>query len=120
MSGKTLAYWMALAASLAGCGCGTVANMRERGYPPFNLDGFVSPQSPYGGLTLDARLLELSVGATLGLHPDDLGLTRVGTALASFLFLADMPLSAVGDTATLPVTLGRDKLRRTESRDTAQ
>lgn len=70
-----------LAASL-GAGCGTFANMQGRDNP--SPDGCcMGPPRPFGGVSRDVRWSNEGYG----------------------VFLADVPLSLVGDLATLPVIL---------------
>lgn len=70
-----------LTASLA-VGCGTFANMQGRDGP--GVDGCcMGPPKPFGGVSRDVRWTNEGYG----------------------VFLADVPLSLVGDLVTLPVVL---------------
>ena len=77
----SLAILAMLAVSL-GAGCGTFANLQGRDNP--SLDGCcMGPPKPFGGVSRDVRWSNEGYG----------------------VFLADVPLSLVGDLATLPVIL---------------
>ena len=84
-----------LIASMAGCG--TIANMkggyiigpRVAGYP-----------MPYGGVTLNAHRL-MECGHHFTSDP-------MNSGYGILVLIADMPLSAIGDTITLPWLLDAD------------
>ena len=89
----------ACAAALALCvrsGCGTMINLTGRGEGP----------KPYGGVEIVAKSgVAFSVGSvgednTVRFFP-----ALVGVPLGMYLLLVETPLSAVGDTLTLPYVL---------------
>jgi uncharacterized protein YceK len=72
------------------CGCGTMKNVSGERFPiPIN----DSPRSVYGGVRLDAK----GAGALVS--------GRCDMPLLALAMTLDLPLSAVGDTVTLPYTL---------------
>jgi uncharacterized protein YceK len=89
-----------------GCtGCGTVLNFREPTDPKPNCDALVWPKSIYGGTRLD--LAAAANGVTHKLDTADLPWHQEVEAITcSCLCLADVPLSLIGDTMTLPATIG--------------
>ena len=74
-------------------GCGTVSNL-EHGCAP---DAYRPLPSVYGGVQTDALVEVVSVNKVR--EQPILGFVDIG------LFAADLPLSLVGDTATLPYVL---------------
>lgn len=84
--------------ALAGSGCGTVSNLRRASSP------FDDRPEVYGGVQEDvhwgSHLLAHGVGGWDGL----LG-RAASLAMAPYVFCIDLPLSAVGDTLTLPVAI---------------
>ena len=73
--------WLSLRLPLlAACGCGTIHNLHSR------------EMAPYGGVTAEAEYIA---------HGQGLVEDMVGRPLA----VLDFPLTIVGDTLTLPVTL---------------
>ena len=73
---------LAVLAACVGSGCGTFANMQGRDNPSPN-GCCMGPPKPFGGVSRDVRWSNEGYG----------------------VFLADVPLSLVGDLATLPVIL---------------
>jgi hypothetical protein len=80
----------------------------------------------YGGVAMDGGFVGAGVGDALGLLPPDPNYARGTLAGIGCLALADLPLSAAGDTLTLPITvwetLNRDPVedRLTEGRSPAR
>jgi uncharacterized protein YceK len=72
-------------------GCGTIQNLAPEAH---SLAGALKPSTPYGGVQADLEFASLSV---LGGGPFGVGLAAAA--------LVDVPLSAVGDTLTLPCVL---------------
>jgi hypothetical protein len=96
-------------------GCMAAMNMRDGPGPKWGFVDAVPHQSIYGGVRLDAGLLSEGFGGILtdsSLSPED----RVLDALYLFLFLTDLPLSAIVDTLTLPVTVRATLNRRAAER----
>jgi hypothetical protein len=89
---------------LALCGCGTICNFATAPFPMANI-----PNRPavYGGVELDAAMM-------LAAHP---GTTSKTTVFIAAILIADTPLSFVGDTLTLPLTLWLDKRKHPASPD---
>jgi uncharacterized protein YceK len=87
---------VAVLAPAAG-GCGTAANTLW-------LDDFEGGQKVYGGVGVDATMFASAVADCDGKGP------ALSTAWALF-FAADMPLSAVADTVTLPYTITATLMR---------
>jgi uncharacterized protein YceK len=83
MTSTRITVLLALAA-LVGSGCGTIANL-QTGKPDL-----------YGGVQHDVQLLE-----TPRPQPQGIGIRNLG-ALVLFV---DLPLSAVGDTLTIPLAI---------------
>ena len=77
--------------SIAG-GCGTLVNLPEAEYP-----GMLKPdvtRLPYGGVRMDA-----AIGSDCLLSPP------YGVPVGAYILFVDLPLSAIGDTLTLPYVL---------------
>ena len=93
---------LALAATFALSGCGTIGNLAgNESVASYMLDPInrLSPEARiYGGVAGDVSVWELMPGTRPGSY-----LWPLGAVLASFTML-DLPLSAVGDTLTLPLT----------------
>jgi uncharacterized protein YceK len=93
---------MALTVGLAGClvGCGTVGNFVENGVGS-------GSKEVYGGVEASfdwARYVASSM--TDGpITIEKLEMSPVEFVVATYFLAVDMPLSAVGDTLTLPLTL---------------
>jgi hypothetical protein len=85
-------FALMLAAVACPLGCGTIENLRNEEAKPF---AGMGGRRIYGG-TCD----DLAMGTYFLLTPSPLG-----WGVATF-YLADAPLSLVGDTATLPWTIG--------------
>ena len=82
MRPRLLPTALALLATSLAAGCGTFANMQGRDGP--GVDGCsMGPPKPFGGVSRDVRWTNEGYG----------------------VFLADVPLSFVGDLVTLPVIL---------------
>src|SRR4051812_7970370 len=99
---RCLTATLAAALTLAPCGCGTVWNLTSQ-------DTWKGSEPPagkvYGGVALDAReAKECFVGTN---HEDLQALVYRPFWYATGLYLAavDLPLSAVADTLTLPMTV---------------
>lgn len=96
MPGRGLGLAGVAAVALLGGGCGTLVNVT--GYAPPELGG--GQRLVYGGVLWD---LEGEYRALTTPYPQ----YRLGVRLPMiFFYLFDLPLSAVGDTLTLPITLG--------------
>src|SRR4051794_35176803 len=78
-------------------GCGTVHDLRGQGDE-------LSPARVYGGVCLDAEGVTGLLGDTTGGHGGLPG-RAVQIVMGSYLLAVDLPLCAVADTLTLPVTL---------------
>lgn len=86
-------------------GCGTICNFASGAIPlP---DDPVARPAIYGGVQLDAALIT-------GMRPKE---TTEVTVFVGACLLVDIPLSLVGDTLTLPITLWLDKRRAGSERD---
>jgi len=77
------------------CGCGTIANFGEKGWANARI---------YGGVQRDLKSAEdwlayRPISKESELQHD------VGTVVGTGLIGLDMPLSAIGDTLTLPITV---------------
>jgi uncharacterized protein YceK len=83
------------------CGCGTVDNLTAVSRPPLI----------YGGVRNDVKQAVQSTGAALRAQsPGDFAASAGTGALCAL----DAPLSAVADTATLPVTVSHKLRSRSE------
>jgi len=109
---------LAVAAISSAAGCGTILNTRDyyRKPPPAGeiskkSSGWVrAPRIPYGGFALSA----LFGGAFLFRETD-----IVEKSFGLYLLAIDTPLSLIGDTITLPITLPTlIKARTTDQADT--
>ena len=90
---------MVVAAILASqSGCGTVANLNATGR---------SRPRPYGGVAADLAVCRESLEPTRihGWFPGFFLVDRTVAVVTCGFFLLDLPLSAVGDTLTLPLIL---------------
>ena len=97
MFSKTTVGLLALFAISGFSGCGTMANLEGRPHPWVSQVG-QDPPRPFGGVR------------------KDLGWIRTSAVPGNLMFVADLPISLVGDLVTLPktVTSGRaDPLLRT-------
>jgi uncharacterized protein YceK len=99
----------------AACGCGTMSNLIGAGTPPADASVNVGPPNVvYGGVKQDAEY------AWEQLHPYAVAASFSGAPggpLMPFLGLCavvDLPLSAIGDTITLPITIPATIERRSE------
>jgi uncharacterized protein YceK len=96
MPGRGLGLAGVAAVALLGGGCGTLVNVT--GFAPPEIGG--GQRLVYGGVVWD---LEGEHRALTTPYPQ----YRLGVRLPMiFFYLFDLPLSAVGDTLTLPITLG--------------
>ncbi len=86
MSMQRVAGYLALSAAIASCGCGTMANIDGRRFPKEGLPGEVVAK-PFGGVRRDVEWI------------------KSGTAPSNLKYVADLPLSVVGDILTLPTTV---------------
>jgi hypothetical protein len=81
----------------------SVMNMREGDDPKFQFVNVVPPQSVYGGVRLDARVIaDLCVESVA---PGQDPFAPAALPFAGFPFVVDLPLSAIADTMTLPTTI---------------
>jgi uncharacterized protein YceK len=94
--------WAALLLS----GCGTICNFAAAVAP--SPDDHVARPAVYGGVQLDAAVIT-------GIQPDR---TTKGSVFIGACLLVDVPLSLVGDTLTLPITLLLERCRAGSERDT--
>jgi uncharacterized protein YceK len=94
-----------IALCLAACagGCGTILNLKD------------SEPMAYGGLKKDAEWLECWTGpvAPIVHNPQTVGETKANWIVLG-LSLLDVPLTATGDTITLPITLWLENRRAQE------
>ena len=96
MPGRGLGLAGVAAVALLGGGCGTLVNVTN--FAPPELGG--GQRLVYGGVVWD---LEGEYRALTTPYPQ----YRLGVRLPMiFFYLLDLPLSAVGDTLTLPITVG--------------
>jgi uncharacterized protein YceK len=93
---RAFAFSLIVFVACAACGCGTI----------HNIEGAGPPNVIYGGVRDDSKF------AWNCLHPDDFKLAADGSGealLAIYCGLlvtfVDLPLSVIGDTLTLPVTI---------------
>ena len=77
---------LALIAVITSSGCGTMANIDGRRLPPPSPSG-QEVSRPFGGVRNDIEWL------------------KSGTAPGNLMYVADLPLSLVGDLVTLPKTV---------------
>lgn len=86
-------------AVLLSMGCGTVMNVSSPGSPAF----IVGQKKVYGGVRNDAAFGVMALKGVSSNSGDVGGMAAsIGLAL---LATADLPLSAVADTVTLPITI---------------
>ena len=85
-------------------GCGTIANMKGGYVIGPRLEGY---PAPYGGVQLDTQRLR-ECGHDFTSNP-------LSAGLCSLILLADMPISVVGDTVTLPWLLAPEGEAREET-----
>jgi len=114
-SGETIMARSVIGAALAASaavwlsGCGTMANMRDADDPACkDWDDIVPRRSVYGGVRIHAlQVWVMSVGPIVdGELSPVLGVAAgVAQLPLTFLSLADLPLTALGDTLTLPWTI---------------
>jgi uncharacterized protein YceK len=104
VSAAILAVTVAAAVVFALTGCGTLSNLQEKPSMFFPRNADVPPNRIYGGVRISAEegWKDLTDGG--------------GVVWGGYRWLGDVPLSAVGDTLTLPVTvraaLAREAARR--------
>jgi hypothetical protein len=103
--------WLLALLPVCGGGCMSVMNMRDGEDPKMGFVNCVPPQSVYGGVRLDAMTFAGGV-ADLCTDPTLTAGERLMAPPYLLLFLADMPLSVVADTLTLPVTVRATLSRR--------
>jgi len=98
MTASMLRRLLASALALAVTGCGTVLNLNSGSYPVCCCPN-AEPQKVYGGVLLDADAGQKLIqrGVIYAKLPS--------VAFGLWTWTVDLPLSAVGDTLTLPVTL---------------
>jgi uncharacterized protein YceK len=94
----TLVYG-AIVLSIFGSGCGTSANMRTEPDIEFGFVNKIPAQSVYGGVRQDGAIITEAVSLLFVKHG------AVDLPLLPALAVVDWPLSAVGDTLTLPITI---------------
>ena len=96
MPGRGLGLAGVAVVALFGGGCGTLVNVS--GYAPTQIGG--GQRMIYGGVVWD---LEGEYRALTTPYPQ----YRLGVRLPMiFFYLFDLPFSAIGDTITLPITVG--------------
>jgi len=86
--------------SCGACGCGTFENLRGE-------DPYVPTERVYGGVRYDFEKSMIMLADTSGGHGGWLG-RSAQLLLGPYLLLVDLPISAVGDTLTLPILLERN------------
>jgi uncharacterized protein YceK len=91
--------------AIALSGCGTMCNFAGAVIPGVNENGKLP--AVYGGVQLDAAMVT-------GLRPAK---TTEWNVFVACCVLADFPLSLVGDTLTLPITIGIDRVRNPAPRE---
>jgi uncharacterized protein YceK len=91
---RTKAVWAALAVALSGCG--TMFNLN---LPNEDHDLVESSRQVYGGVKLDAKVAPNYLKGVAQGTPSATDFAR------STMAVVDLPLSAVGDTLTLPVVM---------------
>ena len=79
-------------------------NLRETDTEPIYFASVVPPRSVYGGVRLDAKLTLENIAYPFSGAKESWE-TWVENAGLLLLTVADLPLSAVADTVTLPVTI---------------
>jgi uncharacterized protein YceK len=86
---------LVLCAICLAAGCGTVKNLE-------GTDAYIPTRRVYGGVRYDAQVAITMLGDTSGGHG---GLTGrlIQLTLSPYVLLVDLPLSAIGDTLTLPL-----------------
>ena len=100
--------------SLVGAGCSSVDNMRVDSDAMFGYVNKVPPKTVFGGTELDINQIHegwvalLAGTVTTGKPEHNVKLTTeewLEAPLITLPFVVDLPLSIVGDTVTLPITL---------------
>jgi uncharacterized protein YceK len=91
---------VATCAACAAGGCGTVENLQ-------GTDRSIPTGRPYGGVRYDAELGMAMLADTSGGHGGLLGRSVQLLVLAPYFLAVDLPLSAVGDSLTLPLVYPR-------------
>ncbi len=86
MSTQRIIGYLALSGVIACCGCGTMANIDGRRSPVLSETGQEIAR-PFGGIRRDMEWI------------------KEGTAPGTLKYVADLPLSFVGDIVTLPTTM---------------
>jgi uncharacterized protein YceK len=97
MSWKLVTSYALTALAFSLTGCGTINNLPEKDPIFFGH----ATRMPYGGVEMDAVGGAKLVNAALEGKGTDIALLPV----AGYMLLIDLPLSAVGDTLTLPYVL---------------
>jgi hypothetical protein len=83
-------------------GCGTFLNMQDRPFPLFWPEGEVPTRRVYGGVAYDAAFGADMLVSSFRPGADFFG--PLGFDWGLWVLTVDLPLSAVGDTVTLPWT----------------
>src|SRR5438045_7517091 len=96
MPGRWLARAGVLAVSLLGGGCGTFVNVTN--FAPEEIGG--GQRVIYGGVIWDAEGEYRALTTPFPRYPLGIHLPMI------LAYLIDLPLSAIGDTITLPITVG--------------
>jgi hypothetical protein len=86
VSTQRLIGYLALSVFVTCCGCGTMANIDGRRVPALSETG-QEVARPFGGVRRDVEWI------------------KAGTAPGNLKYVADLPLSLVGDIVTLPTTV---------------
>ena len=86
-------------------GCGTICNFANA---PFPIEGFPERPAVYGGLQFDAAV---AGGFAAGAFQSQSGDREKAMLILLGILVVDLPLSFVGDTLTLPVTLLLERAR---------
>ncbi len=108
--------WLVFLLPFIGSGCMACLNMRDGPDPKFHTDSVLPPRAVYGGVRLDAIVFADGVYDVCADPSLRLG-ERLLVPPYLVLLLADLPLSAVADTITLPITI-RATLNRHPEPDT--
>jgi hypothetical protein len=86
MSMQRAIGYLALSVAITCCGCGTLANIDGRQLPALSETGHEVAR-PFGGIRRDLAWI------------------KAGSAPGNLKYVADLPLSLVGDIVTLPTTV---------------
>ena len=89
-----------LSVACAAAGCGTMMNLKDEPAPTWAIDTGApkTPAYPFGGVGRDLGFSMISFVCAI---PSPV------SALYGVAFLADVPLSVIGDVVTLPIVLDR-------------